>query len=138
MSISLQPYVARQGPLSMGFPRQEYWSGLPFPSLGDLPNPGTEPVSPALPGGFFTTEPPGKPWQVTYPLRTPISTFSNENNHRAVAVRVDACETLSGRKYSSIYYQFSPIPHRSGWSGQYVNFTNTFLKEPEIQLCAVF
>ena len=47
----------------MGFPRQEYSSGLPFPSPGDLPNPGiklTSPVSPALAGGFFTTEPPGK------------------------------------------------------------------------------
>ena len=47
-----------------GFPRQEYWNGLPFrgvPSSGDLPDPGIEPVSPALAGGFFTTEPPGKP-----------------------------------------------------------------------------
>ena len=43
-----------QAPLSMGFVRQEYWSGLPFPSLRDLPNPGIEPVSPALAGGFFT------------------------------------------------------------------------------------
>ena len=49
------------GPLSMGFPRQEYWSGLPFSSPGDLPNPGIEPLSPMLAGRFFTTEPPGKP-----------------------------------------------------------------------------
>jgi len=40
--------IARQAPLFMRFPRQEYWSGLPFPSPGDLPNPGIEPVSPAL------------------------------------------------------------------------------------------
>ena len=53
--------IARQAPLSVGFPRQENWRGLPFPSPGDLPNPGIEPVSPALAGGFFTTEPPGKP-----------------------------------------------------------------------------
>ena len=49
---------AFQGPLSIGFPRQEYWSGLPFPSPGDLPDPGIKPVSlvsPALAGGFFTT-----------------------------------------------------------------------------------
>ena len=46
----------------MGFPRQEYWSGLPFPSPGDLPDPGTIPASPALAGGFFTAEPPGKPF----------------------------------------------------------------------------
>ena len=53
--------LAYQAPLSMGFPRKEYWSGLPFPSSGDLPNPETEPVSPALAGGFFTTEPLGSP-----------------------------------------------------------------------------
>ena len=50
-----------QAPLSMGFPSQEYWNGLLFPSPGDLPYLGTQPVSPALAGGFFTTEPPGKP-----------------------------------------------------------------------------
>ena len=48
--------VAHQAPLRMGFPGQEYWSGLPFPSPGDLPNPGIEPKSPALAGSFFTTE----------------------------------------------------------------------------------
>ena len=56
--------VARQAPLSMGFSRQEYWSGLPFPTLGDFPDPGIEPLSPAAPtlaGRFFTTELPGKP-----------------------------------------------------------------------------
>jgi len=50
--------VARQAPLSMGFSRQEYWSGLPFPPPGDLPDPGIEPkslISPALAGGFFTS-----------------------------------------------------------------------------------
>ena len=59
----LQPpwTVALQAPLSMGFPKQVYWSGLPFPSPGDLPNSGIEPESPALTGGFFTTEPPGSP-----------------------------------------------------------------------------
>ena len=44
-------------PLSMGFPRQEYWSGLPVPPAGDLPDPGIEPASPALAGKFFITEP---------------------------------------------------------------------------------
>ena len=56
--------VAHQAPLSTGFSRQEYWSGLPFPPPGDLSNPGTEllsPVSPALAGKFFTTKPPWKP-----------------------------------------------------------------------------
>ena len=45
----------------MGFPRKEYWSGLPFPSPGDPPDPGIKPQSHALAGRFFTTEPPGKP-----------------------------------------------------------------------------
>ena len=48
-------------PLSMGFLWQEHWSGLPFPSPGDLPDPETELTSPALADGFFTNEPPGKP-----------------------------------------------------------------------------
>ena len=55
--------VACQAPLSMEFSRQEYWSGLPFPTPGDIPNPGIEPefpASPELAGGFFTTVPPGK------------------------------------------------------------------------------
>ena len=52
--------VAHQAPLSMGFSRQEYWSRLPFPSPGDLPNSGIEPTSLPLAGGFFTTEPSGK------------------------------------------------------------------------------
>ena len=53
--------VACQAPLSMGFPRQEYWSGLPFSSPGDFPDPEIKPTSPALAGRVFTTEPPGKP-----------------------------------------------------------------------------
>ena len=49
-----------QAPLSMGFSRQEYWSGLPFPSPGDLPNPGVESRSPALQADTLPSEPPGK------------------------------------------------------------------------------
>ena len=55
--------VAHQAPLSMGFSRQGYWSGLPFPPPGDLPEPEIEPqslASPALAGGIFTAAPPGK------------------------------------------------------------------------------
>ena len=53
--------VACQAPLSVGFLRQEYWSGLPLLSPGDLSDLGIESVFPALAWGFFTTEPPGKP-----------------------------------------------------------------------------
>ena len=60
--------VACQAPLSVGFPRQEYWRGLPFPSAGDLPNPGIKPmflVSPVLASDFFTTVPPRKLFTVS-------------------------------------------------------------------------
>ena len=53
--------IARQAPPSMGFSRQEYWSGLPSPSPGDLPDPGIELWSPALQADALTSEPPGKP-----------------------------------------------------------------------------
>ena len=53
--------VAYQAPPSMGFSRQEYWSGLPFPSPGDLPDPGIEPRSPTFQADALTSEPPGKP-----------------------------------------------------------------------------
>ena len=54
--------VAHQAPLSMGFSRQEYWSGLPFPIPGDLPETGIEPGSPALLSDSLPSEPPGKPF----------------------------------------------------------------------------
>ena len=53
--------IARQIPLSMGFPRQEHWSGLLFPTPASLLNSGVEPMSPELAGRFFTAERPGKP-----------------------------------------------------------------------------
>ena len=56
--------VAHQAPLSMEFSRQEYWSGLPFLSPGDLPNPGIRPWSPVLQGDSLPSEPPGKPSSV--------------------------------------------------------------------------
>ena len=62
--IAIPWFVALQAPLSMEFPRQEYWSGLPFPTPGYLPYLGIEPTSPvstALAGGFYTPAPPGKP-----------------------------------------------------------------------------
>ena len=62
IQLSATPWTtAPQAPLSMGFSKQEYWSGLPFPTPSNLPNPGMEPVSlksPVLAGRFFITEPP--------------------------------------------------------------------------------
>ena len=54
--------VAGQAPLSVGFPRQEYWIGLPLPSPGNLPNPRIKPGSPALQADPLPSEPPGKPF----------------------------------------------------------------------------
>ena len=62
VSDSVTPWTAaHQAPPSMRFSRQEYWSGLPFPSPGDLPAPGIEPRAPALQADVLTSEPPGKP-----------------------------------------------------------------------------
>ena len=70
---------------SMGFSRQEYWSGLPFPPLGGLPDPETKPAFPALAGGFFTTKPPRKPIlysiYVIY-IYTYIYTHAHGESHR--------------------------------------------------------
>ena len=80
--------VARQALLSVGFPRQEYWSGLSFPPPGDLPDPGIEPVSPMSPtlqADFLPAEPLGKPWTYT---KNSISTFPRHVN-------------LEGQKYGS-------------------------------------
>ena len=60
-SLWFHDLVACQAPLPMGFPRQEYWTRLPFPSSGDLPDPVVKTTSPALIGRFYTAEPQGKP-----------------------------------------------------------------------------
>ena len=73
--------VAHQAPLSMGFSRQEYWSGLPFLPSGDLPHPGIEPESPALASRFFTTEPPGKPSRISYQILILCEAKPNRNGY---------------------------------------------------------
>ena len=79
-------------PLSMGFSRQEYLSGLPFPSPGDLPNPGTEPTSPALAGRFFTTEPPGKPLS---PIKRFLFSAASKQRKERIRIRNLLQEKLS-------------------------------------------
>ena len=68
--------VAYQAPPSMEFSRQKYWSGLPFPSPGDLPNPGIEPRSPALQADALPSEQPRKPKELLNPLLLLLSRFS--------------------------------------------------------------
>ena len=69
--------VAHQAPLSMGFPRQEYWSGLPCPPPGDLPDPGIEPAPPASQADSLPTEPPGKPFSNGVHPHISWDTFGN-------------------------------------------------------------
>ena len=69
--------VAYQAPPSMGFSRQEYWSGLPFPSPGDLPDPGIEPRSPALEADALTSEPPGQRKINIKSITSPCGIFKN-------------------------------------------------------------
>ena len=68
--------VAYQAPPSMGFSRQEYWSGVPFPSPGALLDPGIEPWSPAFQADALTSEPPGKPHMVESHINGSVSKFS--------------------------------------------------------------
>ena len=80
--------VARQAPLSVGFPRQEYRSGLPFPSLGDLPDPGMEPTSPAFPalaGGFFTHR---GTWEAHHPTGCPKTSSGSRSPCHAILLDV--------------------------------------------------
>ena len=65
LTFSIPWIVAHQDPLSMGFSKQEYWSGVLFPSPEDLPNPGIEPGSPALQADYLLTELPGEPLGIT-------------------------------------------------------------------------
>ena len=98
-----------QAPLSLGFSRREYWSGLPFPSLGDLPDPGMEPESPASPalaGGFFTMEPPGKPQSVNPIFLICPSTFGN---YMCVFYVCGSISVLSISSFAS----FFQIPHKN-------------------------
>ena len=82
MSDSATPWtVVSQAPPSMGFSRQEYWSGLPFPSPGDLPNLEIEPRSPALQADALTSEPPGKPSQHIHGCKwTGFSTLNHDSS----------------------------------------------------------
>ena len=109
-----------QAPLSMGFSRQEYWSGLPFPSPGDLPNSGIEPASPAFAGEFFTAEPSPKPqcdgsrkrslWEVIVPwgrnLTNGISALQGAEETRVLPFFQVRTEVRT-RKESLIRHQIS-------------------------------
>ena len=110
MSASLWPHGACQAPLSLGFSRQECWSGLPFPSQGDLPDPGIEPksiVAPALAGRFFPTRPPGKPLLIIIITNT-LCFFSVFNSH---ALSIYCMPGTSIRRGSKRQRRWLPLCH---------------------------
>ena len=78
--------IASQAPLSMGFSRQEYWSGLPFPSPGDLPNPENQPTFPPLARRFFTTEPSEKPTGIHICILTILAAADAKNQEILVCL----------------------------------------------------
>ena len=75
----------------MGFSRQEYWSGLPFPSPGDLPDPGIEPRSPSLEADALTSEPPGKPslymWNLKYDRNGLVKQTDSQTDNRLTVTK---------------------------------------------------
>ena len=89
--------VAHQAPLSMGFSRKEYWSGLPFPSPGDLPNPGIESGSPTLQADALTSDPPGKP-QNTYTQQILRFTHLNEEFQRIARREKKPSSVINAKK----------------------------------------
>ena len=112
--------VRHQTPLFMGFLRQEYWSGLQFSSPGDLPDPGIKPMSPLLAGGFFTTEPPGKPlarsrcainilWvNAKWSAPEPNTSLCQEQSPEESSTRL-CYESQRGCHFSGSYLCFHPV-----------------------------
>ena len=119
----------RQAPLSIGFFRQEYWSGWPFPPPGDLPDPGTEPessVSPTPAAGFFTTEPPEwSPTRGEYVLQGTLAKCVGPL--LVVTVEERGSWSLEGRGLGccSTTYLAQGTPHNKALPGQQVNRTET-------------
>ena len=96
--------IACQAPLSMGFSKQEYWSGLPFPAPGNLLDPEIKPnpfLSPVLAGASFTTEPPGKPSSTKYQL--PIHKI-RAGVHHSYAPLQDATKPSKARLHNTAKY----------------------------------
>ena len=114
--------VTHQAPLSMGFSRQEYWSGSPFLPPGDLPNPGIEPMSPALAGGLFTIEPPGPACKVVLTNWVLCPLFFSL-----------VCSWWQNNPYSQIVGHFSHLPRSSPSS--WCQLSDSFLIGPWHCLC---
>ena len=110
VQLSATPWtVAHQAPPSMGFSRQEYWSGLPFPSPGDLPNPGIKPRSAALQANALTSEPPGKPMGNLY----------------------SEAQNLAGRNFNDSLYPTCHLPF------PLMSITRQYIFFPQLCLCCL-
>ena len=107
--------IACQAPLPMGFPRQGYWSRLPFSSPRDLSDQGIEPESPALAGGFFTTEPPGKsqPWEPRCYYYLYFTDEENGTQRDWVTCPKSVSQPWTKRLQSEVFQLCSPCPHPS-------------------------
>ena len=95
--------VTYQAPPSMEFSRQEYWSGLPFPSPGDLPDPEIEPRSPALQANALTSEPPGKPRPSRYDLNKIPYDYTVEVINRFKGLDLIQCLKNYGWRFMTYY-----------------------------------
>ena len=94
--------VAYQAPPSMRFSRQEYWSGLPFPSPEDLPDPGIEPRSPAFQADALTSEPPGKPLKANLIIgRLLLKVKLTHQPQYLIRYWVTICQDYSGKRFLS-------------------------------------
>ena len=110
-SNSVTPWkVAHQAPLSMAFSRQEYWSGLPFPSPGDLPDPRLEPGSPTWQVGSLPSEPPGTPpilcWKIS--KRYMYMLLSDASTRLACVEQINAVQSCA---YISVWYDLHQISY---------------------------
>ena len=110
--------AAHQVPLSMGFSRQEHWSGLPFLPPGDLPDPGIETVSHALAGRFFTTEPPGKPPRLVYLERNEVSQSPVGDAGDVISMDHEELQLRqsSERRFRQSLYAIKPRTEKNGKS----------------------
>ena len=123
--------VAHQAPQSVGFSRQEYWSGLPFPSPGDLPNPGIEPRSPTLQADTLTSEPPGKPiycikimwmWSLSLSFRISYLLYSWEMWDDTVSTWWMKWDEW--HRYYDIAFGYSPFCLKKALYGFYLAYVN--------------
>ena len=122
--------VAYQAPPSMGFSRQEYWSGLPFPSPGDLPDPGIEPGSPAFQENALTSEPPGHSFLqgiIRYNLNQITHDYTVKVTNKFKGLDLIECLKNYGQRFLTLYSRWWSKPFSIKRNAKRLN---SFLKRP--------